>query len=192
MHSNLILHIYIYVIVHFSEAWIFTLSNTKFDLKSSITTKRMKFGKRLRAEATELQINEESRAALIRYKILKRHIRNMDLPTSRSRNLQAVEGECCICFEPFQFASQQILTACQHAFHPGCLVHALGTGSCTSCPLCRRTAAGLVPSGVDGDCIRFLAMIRVNANAVQVLSSLRLNKITPSAGNSEHRLFLFT
>ena len=130
----------------------------------------MKFQKRLQAEAPDLFVNDEFRAALIRYKIFKKHIRTMDLVSARSRNMQAIDGECCICFEPFQFESQRVLTTCQHAFHPGCLVHALGTGSCASCPLCRRTAAGLVPSGIDGDCMRFLAMIRVNANAVQASS----------------------
>ena len=126
----------------------------------------MKFQKLLEREAPAVLINENFRSALIKYKALKKHISRMDTREIRERNSQLAEGDCCICFETFQFLSDTITTTCRHNFHPVCLIDALGTGSCTTCPLCRRSAAGLVPDGVDGDCLRFLAMIKVNSNAV--------------------------
>ncbi len=127
----------------------------------------MKFQKHLASEAPSVYLNEDFRTALIKYKILKKHISAMDIGQISSRLGQQVDGECSICFEPFQFAISVITTTCNHGFHPNCLIQALGTGPCTSCPLCRRTAAGLVPAGLDGDILRFLAMVHVNANAVQ-------------------------
>ena len=127
----------------------------------------MKFQKYFESEAKTLSVDEDFRKALVRYKILKKHIAIMDTAAVHARNAQPAEGECCICLEPFHFASHMITTRCAHSFHPTCLVRALGTGSCTSCPLCRRTAAGLVPAGAEGDCLRFLAMVHVNARALQ-------------------------
>ena len=126
----------------------------------------MKFQKLLEREAPAFLINDEFRSALIKYKALKKHISRMDTSEIRERNSQSADGECCICFESFHFLSDMITTTCSHRFHPVCLIDALGTGSCTTCPLCRRSAAGLVPDGVDGDCLRFLAMVKVNAHAV--------------------------
>jgi hypothetical protein len=128
---------------------------------------QMKFQKRLLAEAPRVLICDEFRAALIKYKIFKKHIASMCTESIRERSSQQVGTECCICFEQFHVASAMISTSCGHQFHPYCLIKSLGIGACNSCPLCRRSAAGLVPSGYDGDCLRFLAMIQVNANAVQ-------------------------
>ncbi len=91
----------------------------------------------------------------------------MDTMSIQERNLLPMNEECCICFEPFQFASRRITTSCGHSFHHYCLIAALGTGACSSCPLCRRAAGVLVPPGADGDCLRFMAMVHVNAKAVQ-------------------------
>ena len=127
----------------------------------------MKFQKRLEAEAPRLFIRDEHCSALIKYKILKKHIKAMCNQTVQLRRSQVVDNECCICFETFNFAINMISTNCGHNFHPYCLIKSLGTGHCTSCPLCRRPAAGLVSTGYDGDCLRFMAMVLVNSNAVQ-------------------------
>jgi SPX domain protein involved in polyphosphate accumulation len=127
----------------------------------------MKFQKKLQNEAPSVLICDEYRTALIKYKIFKKHIASMSTESIRERNSQRVDSECCICLEQFRVASDMISTSCDHQFHPYCLIKSLGTGACNSCPLCRRSAAGLVPSGYDGDCLRFLAMIQVNVNAVQ-------------------------
>jgi hypothetical protein len=127
----------------------------------------MKFQKRLEAEAPRLFIRDEHSVALIKYKILKKHIKAMCTQTLQLRRSQVVDSECCICFESFNFAINMISTNCGHNFHPYCLIKTLGTGHCTTCPLCRRPAAGLVASGYDGDCLRFMAMLLVNCNAVQ-------------------------
>ena len=128
----------------------------------------MKFQKILEAESQSLLSNEDFRKALVRYKILKKHIAAMNNETVHEHTAQPAEGECSICLEPFHRASNVITTRCDHCFHPTCLVRALGTGPCSSCPLCRRTAAGLVPSGPDGDCLRFLAMVYVNTRAAHM------------------------
>jgi hypothetical protein len=127
----------------------------------------MKFQKRLEEEAPALWVSESFRQSMVKYKILKKHIKAMNPETIHQRVCDRVDGDCCICFEPFQVASRRITTACGHDFHPFCLIASLGTEACSSCPLCRRTAAGLVPSGLDGDLLRFMAMVRVNAKAVQ-------------------------
>ena len=125
----------------------------------------MKFQKQLAREARSLT-NERFRQSLIRYKTLKKHIHQMKINWKFDLH-PVLDEECSICFEPFSLACRVITTSCGHIFHPVCLIEALGTGSCTSCPLCRRSAAGLVPEGRDGDCLRFLAMLKINANAVE-------------------------
>jgi hypothetical protein len=127
----------------------------------------MKFQKVLASEASEITINEDFRTALIKYKILKKHISGIEKSQIKSRLAKEIDGECSICLEPFNLSISAVTTTCGHRFHPYCLIKALGTGPCISCPLCRRKAAELVPNGLDGDIIRFFAMVRVNANAVQ-------------------------
>jgi hypothetical protein len=127
----------------------------------------MKFQKRLEAEAPEVLISDDHRRSLVKYKLLKKHISSMDTVSIQERNHQPMDEDCCICTESFQFASRRITTSCGHSFHHYCLIASLGAGSCSSCPLCRAAAGVLVPSGPDGDCLRFMAMVHVNAKAVQ-------------------------
>ena len=136
----------------------------------------MKFQKRLQSEAPHLLISEEYRIALIKYKILKKYIRTMCATSVQDRQEPSLEGDCCICLEQFDRASHMISTSCGHCFHPNCLIKSVGTGPSHCCPLCRRSASELVPVGNDGDRLRFLAMVNVNANAVQRCheNSLRL------------------
>ena len=85
----------------------------------------MKFQKYFESEAKTLSVDEDFRKALVRYKILKKHIAIMDTAAVHARNAQPAEGECCICLEPFHFASHMITTRCAHSFHPTCLVRAV-------------------------------------------------------------------
>jgi hypothetical protein len=128
----------------------------------------MKFQKRLQTEAPRLLISEDYRIALIKYKILKKHIGAMCTANAEDRSHeQPAERDCSICLEQFHGASNMISTSCGHSFHPYCLIRSLSSGPCNCCPLCRRPAARLVPTGNDGECLRFTAMVHVNANAVQ-------------------------
>ena len=128
----------------------------------------MKFQKRLEAEGPSIFIDGESSCSAIKYKILKKHISNSTLSFDfHLAPRLPVDGECSICIEKFGDSSSLISTSCGHRFHPYCLIAALDSGFCASCPLCRRSAGELVPDGPDGDCLRFLAMTHVNARAVQ-------------------------
>jgi hypothetical protein len=128
----------------------------------------MKFQKRLQSEAPSLLISEDYRIALIKYKVLKKHIGAMCSTNVHDRSQwPQAECDCCICLEQFHSSSSMISTRCGHSFHAYCLIKSLSSGTCNCCPLCRHPAAGLLPTGNDGDCFRFLAMVHVNANAVQ-------------------------
>uniref|UniRef100_A0A7S4PRK4 RING-type domain-containing protein n=1 Tax=Cryptomonas paramaecium TaxID=2898 RepID=A0A7S4PRK4_9CRYP len=130
----------------------------------------MKFEKTLSAKASQgLFIDESFVDSVVRYKILKKFIKNTcehygnrccspDIETSES-------AQCCICLDSIE-AHHGVTTSCSHHFHPACLITSLSTGTCDSCPLCRRPAKQLVPSGLDGETLRFLAMVLVNMNAV--------------------------
>ena len=133
--------------------------------KFIFNTRFMKFAEYLDAAAPCLLIKSEWGAALIKYRILKQHIASMS-------SCCAVElpddFECPICLFPFGARNQSVTTSCGHRFHPNCLIKTLISGLRTSCPLCPRKSFELVPAGDDGDCLRFLAMLYVNARAVHV------------------------
>jgi hypothetical protein len=65
----------------------------------------MKFQKRLEEEAPALWVSESFRQSMVKYKILKKHIKAMNPETIHQRVCDRVDGDCCICFEPFQLAS---------------------------------------------------------------------------------------
>ena len=130
----------------------------------------MKFGKHLQNQILPEILADPKykcfQASMIRYQILKNMIRKIDFDTSDARGKEELSGECCICFETFEFRSDAISTRCGHFFHPCCLINAFSVeGSRGNCPLCRFPVAELVPKGFDGDVLRFLAMVRVNMDA---------------------------
>ena len=130
----------------------------------------MKFGKHLE-EKVALEFSNDPkysafRSSMVRYKILKKMLKSMDFATSKARRNEETSEECCICMEPFEFQSEAITTRCGHHFHPCCLIDAFSVSNCQgNCPLCRMPVAELIPAGLDGDILRFLAMVRVNINA---------------------------
>ena len=113
-------------------------------------------------------MGDRVRLAVVQYRILRACV---DAMTENVQNEAAAEGDCCICLEPFQSSfqhcSRPITTNCGHTFHPVCLITSLGNDSNSSCPLCRCIARNLVPTGIHGDCLRFLAMVFINVKAVQ-------------------------
>ena len=130
----------------------------------------MKFGKYLKEQVSpEIAADpkfSEFRAAMIPYKNLKQRIKAIDFAASRAQCRKQISDECSICFEPFGFRSDEISTRCGHHFHACCLVDAFGAeGSKGTCPLCRCPVSELVPSGFDGDLLRFLAMVRINLDS---------------------------
>ena len=75
--------------------------------------------------------------------------------------------ECSICLSEFGAQSDCLTTACNHTFHTFCLVEVLGTGACTSCPLCRTAVERLVPGFVDGQMLKLVARLRMGTDAAQ-------------------------
>ena len=133
----------------------------------------MRFQMLLARKIDEVQSFEAPfRCAVLRYKFLKKFLASLDAGTGKfirgplgADKHKSHEENCCICFEPFDAVfGSNVKTSCGHDFHLNCLVKSLSMCSC--CPLCRCPAAELVPGGVDGECIRFMAMMEVNINAV--------------------------
>jgi hypothetical protein len=130
----------------------------------------MKFGKYLQEQVVPgLAENPKYscfNASMVRYKALKKMLKSMDFAASQERKTEVMQEECSICFEPFEFRSEAITTRCGHHFHPCCLIDAFSVGNSRgNCPLCRTPVAELIPTGLDGDILRFLAMVRVNIDA---------------------------
>ncbi|KAJ1470576.1 hypothetical protein T484DRAFT_1979800, partial [Baffinella frigidus] len=75
--------------------------------------------------------------------------------------------ECSICLQEFGPQADCLTTACKHTFHTFCLVEVLGTGACTSCPLCRTAVEKLVPGFVDGQMLKLIARLRMGTDAAQ-------------------------
>ena len=145
-------------------------SPTAKHLERRIEIEIMKFEKYLQEQVAPEFLSDPKylcfQSCMVRYKILKDMINEIDWATSHSRRNEAMADECCICFEPFEFRSEAITTRCGHNFHPCCLIDAFSVqNSRGNCPLCRFPVAELVPTGLDGDVLRFLAMVRVNIDA---------------------------
>ena len=128
----------------------------------------MKFQELLESEAPRVGILGDGSIIMVKYGILKAYIAGLDTSGSGEQNSTTmIDGDCSICFEPFHSSPRSITTKCGHSFHPTCLIRSLGFGACSSCPLCRCKSMDLMPDGIDGDCLRFLAMVLVNTKAVE-------------------------
>jgi hypothetical protein len=151
----------------------------------------MKFGKHLKEKvaakfATDPKCSTLN-SSMVRYKVFKKVLKSMDFAALKARRNEETSEECCICFEPFEYRSDAIRTHCGHLFHPYCLIDAFSVSNCQgNCPLCRFPVSKMIPCGLDGDILRFLAMVRVNINAadachekfVSYLQSLTKNLLT--------------
>ena len=81
-------------------------------------------------------------------------------------NLSEEPETCCVCFENYRTAKEYIVTRCKHSFHPACLISAFDYGgSRPSCPLCRMSVKDLMPDGMDGQILSFVAMLKLNLTA---------------------------
>ena len=85
---------------------------------------------------------------------------------SQRRRAHSTE-ECSVCLQEFGSQADCLTTACKHTFHTFCLVEVLGTGACTSCPLCRTAVEKLVPGFVDGQMLKLIARLRMGTDAAQ-------------------------
>ena len=127
----------------------------------------------LGTRAVENGINEDILRVKASFSIISQFVEGnhwrQTLPNSeKSKIICSVSQEfCSICFETCSDRSGTIITSCQHHFHAVCLVKSLASGSCNSCPLCRRPAETIVAENSDGDCLRFLAMLMMSLQAVE-------------------------
>jgi len=130
----------------------------------------MKFGKQLHQNVLPILSGDPRyaclRASIICYKGLKQILKRMDFDTFCARGTAPLDECCGICLDPLAFRWQAIRTACGHHFHPHCLVDAFAVRTSRgACPMCRTPLGRLVPAGVDGDVLRFLATVRVGIEA---------------------------
>ena len=128
----------------------------------------MKFGKHVQRHVLPLlssnPLYSYLHASVLPYKDLKQMLKTVDFATYRARGSEAfAEEECCgICLDPLTLRCDAIRTRCGHLFHAWCVVDAFGVRTSRGeCPLCRTGLSRMVPLGLDGDVLRFLATVRV-------------------------------
>ena len=147
----------------------------------------MKFGKYLNRVVSPMFCEGQVKEPMIKYKILKKYIAMIICHPGECVSNTLASDKCNICCEPWTLGPGIITSKCKHSFHPTCILNYLNSIETNkSCPVCGSSVKDFMPNGFDGAVLQFLAMIRLNINAVEQNHALHVRELQRKLSTIRH------